>query len=124
MAKAENLSARLLRAAMLSAALVAFPLVPAHAAGAGTDAPADSPADSPRDFSKEAEEMSEATLEAIEKFNAMVGAMLESFEHWIDDMPRYEAPEMLPNGDIIIRRIPKDATPPSDETEKSDVTDL
>jgi hypothetical protein len=108
-----------LRAALLSAALIAAPLVPAYAG-----AEADPPADSPHDFSKEAEEMSEATLNAIEKFNAIVGAMLESFEHWIDDMPRYEAPEVLPNGDIIIRRIPKGATPPSDETEESGVTDL
>lgn len=34
---------------------------------------------------------------------------------WLDDINQYEAPEKLPNGDIIIRRKP---TPPGeDETE-------
>jgi len=39
-------------------------------------------------------------------------------------MPRYEAPEVLPNGDIIIRRIPKDPEPRSDDAPGSDITEL
>ncbi len=59
-------------------------------------------------YSEQAQEMSDSAKEAIEQFSKMIGTMLESFEKWIDDMPRYEAPEVLANGDIIIRRIQED----------------
>ena len=68
--------------------------------------------------------MSEAAREAIAKFAAMIGPMLEGIGEWVDDLPRYEAPEVLPNGDIIIRRIPNEPEPPTEDESGSDVTDL
>jgi hypothetical protein len=35
--------------------------------------------------------------------------LLQAFGLLIDSLPQYEAPELLPNGDIIIRRKPKPA---------------
>jgi len=103
-----------LPAAVLCAALGALLLTPADAQAEATAPP-------------ESSELTQAAREAIEKFAAVIGPMLDSFEQWIADMPRYEAPEILPNGDILIRRIPKDAPPPSDAapgSPGSDVTNL
>ncbi|MEO1329385.1 MAG: hypothetical protein AAFW46_06975 [Pseudomonadota bacterium] len=50
------------------------------------------------------EELSEAARRAIEQFLAMAGPMLEQFGQMVGDLPQYEAPIMLPNGDILIRR--------------------
>lgn len=41
---------------------------------------------------------------AIERFLAMARPVIERFMSAIDSMPRYEAPVILPNGDILIRR--------------------
>ena len=49
-------------------------------------------------------------LEAVQR-------MLRALQGTIDNLPQYSAPEILPNGDIIIRRLPlkrsPDATPPA-----------
>lgn len=50
------------------------------------------------------EELSEATRRAIEEFSGLIAPMLNSMGALLQDLPRYEAPEVLPNGDIIIRR--------------------
>ncbi len=50
------------------------------------------------------EELSEATRDAIERFLFLMGPMLERFGDMIGDLPAYEAPIILPNGDILIRR--------------------
>lgn len=76
------------------------------------------------DFSDEAEQMSEAARKAIAKFTAMIGPMIEGLSEWVEDLPRYEAPEVLPNGDIIIRRIPNDPDAPAEDEAAPDVTDL
>ncbi len=34
-----------------------------------------------------------------------LGKLLSALELFIDTIPQYETPEILPNGDIIIRRI-------------------
>ena len=119
MSDAANSPVRRLRSAALGVALASFLLSPATTRAEETAPPSETP-----DLRKGAEEMSEAAQEAIERFVAMIGPMLENFEHWIDDMPRYEAPEVLPNGDIIIRRIPKDTQPRLDDAPESDVTEL
>lgn len=49
-------------------------------------------------------------------------AMARIFEQ-VEDWTRYEAPEILPNGDIIIRRKP-DPLPESDEPRPSEPTDI
>ncbi|MBI1776020.1 MAG: hypothetical protein HYR63_11795 [Proteobacteria bacterium] len=38
--------------------------------------------------------------------------ILEGMRVLIDRIPQYAAPEMLPNGDIIIRRLPRGPNPP------------
>lgn len=42
----------------------------------------------------------------------------------VKDWSRYEAPEMLPNGDIIIRRKPEPDAAPEGETNEDGSTDL
>ena len=41
--------------------------------------------------------------------------MAERLKDMVDDLDRYEAPEFLPNGDIIIRRKPDAPKPSSPE---------
>lgn len=40
-----------------------------------------------------------------------MGPALEDLEGFVDDLSAYEAPEILPNGDILIRRKPPVADP-------------
>lgn len=44
-----------------------------------------------------------------------VGRILEAMKIFIDSLPMYAAPEILPNGDIIIRRL----NPPSEDEKVS-----
>lgn len=56
---------------------------------------------------------------AMQEFVQEMGPALNELMLQIDDLSNYEAPEMLPNGDIIMRRkpdIPK-STPEEDEIE-------
>ncbi|MEO1293161.1 MAG: hypothetical protein AAFV62_10080 [Pseudomonadota bacterium] len=48
--------------------------------------------------------LSEAARQSIERFMEVLGPLMQEFGAMIDDLPQYEAPEVLPNGDIIIRR--------------------
>ena len=47
--------------------------------------------------------------------------LLRAIELMLEMIPQYEAPEVLENGDIIIRR--KNPPPPKDESEESDGVD-
>ena len=47
---------------------------------------------------------------ALQEFMLRIGPALSDLLSRVDDLSRYEAPEMLPNGDIILRRKP-DAAP-------------
>lgn len=51
-----------------------------------------------------------------------LGKLLEALQMFVKSVPQYSAPEVLPNGDIIIRRVHPDKTPaPQDQKlEKSD----
>ena len=49
--------------------------------------------------------------EAVKDLDAAMQDALRSVERLIEDVPGYEAPEVLPNGDIIIRK----KRPPGDE---------
>lgn len=40
-----------------------------------------------------------------------VQRMLRALQGTIDNLPQYTAPEIMPNGDIIIRRLPPRRTP-------------
>ncbi len=55
-------------------------------------------------------EVERLAREAADQIVAALGLLLRA-------IPQYEAPEILPNGDIIIRRIPPEA-PDEDEPEK------
>lgn len=48
-----------------------------------------------------------------------LGPGLEAIEGWIEDLNAYHAPEILPNGDIIIRR--KEPLVPEDESAEEGV---
>lgn len=50
--------------------------------------------------------------EGLENFSEEARPALEALLGMIDDMRNYEAPERLPNGDIIIRRKPDAPLPP------------
>ncbi|MGF1592625.1 MAG: hypothetical protein ACFCUW_05060 [Kiloniellaceae bacterium] len=83
-----------LPAAALGLCLALAPLAPATAQGDG--APNDSP--------------SELAREALEQ-------LMRALSLLVDSIPQYEMPEVLENGDIIIRRKHGDAEPPAGESE-------
>jgi len=57
------------------------------------------------------EELSEGTQEFFESWVDELGPLLNSLRDKVDDLGEYEPPEVLPNGDIIIRRKPKPKEP-------------
>lgn len=59
----------------------------------------------PPTLEQQTDEAARAMREALEKAMRVLDGMLGS-------IPQYEAPEVLPNGDIIIRRIPQAQRPP------------
>ncbi len=59
------------------------------------------------------EEM-EPAFEGMRGFMAEMGPALGELMEEVEDWSRYEAPEVLPNGDIIIRRKPDESPPPED----------
>lgn len=56
---------------------------------------------------------------ALQSFMQEMGPALADLAAQVQDWSAYEAPEMLPNGDIIIRKKPQDQpdelTPPEDQ---------
>ena len=70
-----------MKALVIAAALLCFSAPPVMA----SDEPAETPG--------------EAAREGLE-------ALMRAMELLIDNIPQYELPELLPNGDIIIRRVP------------------
>jgi hypothetical protein len=61
----------------------------------------------PPSLEREAEETARAMRDAIERAMKLMDGVLGS-------IPQYQLPEVLPNGDIIIRRIPSpQAEPPT-----------
>lgn len=51
---------------------------------------------------------------ALRSFVEEMGPALSDLAGKVEDWSVYEAPEMLPNGDIIIRRKPEPTEPPKD----------
>lgn len=67
------------------------------------------------------ERLEDSARAAVEALIARLGAMIEALGRFAEDLPAYEAPRMLPNGDILIprRRDPPPeapATPDAPET--------
>ena len=54
-----------------------------------------------------------------------IGKLLQALQMFVKSVPQFSAPEVLPNGDIIIRRIhPENApapTPPEDDRDGSSI---
>ena len=50
------------------------------------------------------QKLSDEARRAVEDFLALVGPLMDRLSIAIEDLPRYEAPVILPNGDILIRR--------------------
>ncbi|SHE50523.1 hypothetical protein SAMN05444279_103122 [Ruegeria intermedia] len=68
---------------------------------------------------------------AMQSFLQEMGPALAELAAQVQDWSAYEAPEMLPNGDIIIRKKPQPSVPDSpapkaeeDRPEGEDVTDI
>ena len=59
----------------------------------------------PPTLEQQTDEAARAMRDALEKAMRVLDGVLGS-------IPQYEAPEVLPNGDIIIRRIPQAQRPP------------
>lgn len=57
------------------------------------------------------EELSEGAQDFFKNWIDELGPLLNSLRDKIDDLGEYEPPEVLPNGDIIIRRKPKPKVP-------------
>ncbi|MEL6978837.1 MAG: hypothetical protein AAGM38_09185 [Pseudomonadota bacterium] len=83
----------------LASSLVAALTLAAPPAQADEEEPRSQPLDRflEQEFSNEARE-------ALQDLFAAVGPLVQRFADMMEDVPRYEAPEILPNGDIIIRR--------------------
>ncbi|MDD2868110.1 hypothetical protein [Neomegalonema sp.] len=54
-------------------------------------------------------ELDSAARRAAERLARAVEMALGGMTIFVDSLPAYQAPEILPNGDILIRRIPKEA---------------
>jgi len=72
--------------------------------------------DALEELERKADELSETARRTVEEFIALIGPVFMRFSNLIEDLPAYQAPEILPNGDIIIRRKP-DSPAPADKTE-------
>ncbi len=64
-----------------------------------------------KELERKADELSETARRTIEEFVNLVGPMLTRLSRLIEGLPTYETPEVLPNGDIIIRRRHDPVTP-------------
>ncbi len=51
-----------------------------------------------------------------------IGKLLEALQMFVKSVPQYSAPEVLPNGDIIIRRVHPDKTPAPEKPKTDDGT--
>lgn len=50
-----------------------------------------------------------------------IGKLLEALQMFVKSVPQYSAPEVLPNGDIILRRVNPDKAPVPEKPQAKDV---
>lgn len=86
---------------------------------------ADETPETPENGTKEAplDQLDEAGREALERAQEL----LDMLQRWWRGMPRYAAPEINENGDIIIRRLPpkpEDGQPDKQEKEDQGAVEL
>ncbi len=96
----------------LSALLLAAPLSPPARAA---DEPASETPALPSE--EELRALGEAAREMARRFAERLDPMLEKLRALAGDLTAYEAPELLPNGDIIIRRKPTPQEAPTPDPE-------
>jgi hypothetical protein len=100
---------KLLRAGAFGVVMLAGSVAPAWPA---EERPPAWPAEERKSLSEAARDAAELAARAAE---TIIGAL----QGVIETLPQYEAPEVMPNGDIIIRRKPQpelDKTPKETET--------
>lgn len=101
-----------LRPLALAAALTALPLATQAAELRPAQShPVQTQDEALKDLERKADELSETARRTIEEFVNLVGPMLTRLSRLIEGLPVYDAPEVLPNGDIIIRRRHDPAVP-------------
>ena len=71
---------------------------------------ADDSTSSGDDFREGAEKFGEAFGHFLDGLSKEIEPLSEAWRELIENIPKYEAPEELPNGDIIIRRKDSDGT--------------
>lgn len=77
----------------------------------------DTPAD---DFAQDFERFSEEAQRFFGDLAQNIAPMLEGLQEKIGDLSHYDAPEVLPNGDIIIRRKPDAPKSPPPQNQPND----
>lgn len=80
-----------------------------------------------RGLMREVEPQMDEMGKALDEMGQRMGEALDTAQPWVtglmalmDDIGNYEAPELLPNGDIVIRRKP-DAPPRTEEPPAGEV---
>ena len=59
----------------------------------------------------------------MDQLDGVMQEVLDAINLMMRAVPQYELPEVLPNGDIIIRRVPKDDLPAEKPEEKPEEGD-
>src|SRR5262245_27201872 len=63
----------------------------------------------------------QATMETAQRQAVEgLGKLLDALQMFVKSVPQYSAPEVLPNGDIIIRRVKPQETPAPEKPEAED----
>jgi len=94
-----------LRSISLAMALAILPLAaPSAEPVSSTAQPVQMQDETLKELERKADELSETARRTIEEFVNLIGPMLTRLSRLIEGLPVYETPEVLPNGDIIIRR--------------------
>jgi len=68
--------------------------------------------------------LSQGSRLVLEGLKEHLDPALEGLKGWLDNLDAYEMPEVLPNGDIIIRRKPPKAPGEGDSAGESGAVDL
>ena len=100
----------------LTLVILATPLSPPAEAEPARPVPVETPGGLLDELERQADELSETARRTIEEFVNLIGPMLIRLSRLVDGLPAYEAPEVLPNGDIIIRRK-REPVPPREKGE-------
>lgn len=82
------------------------------------------PPSAPDDLQQELEALSEDARKALERALARLGPIIQNMIGMIDGMLVYEAPRILPNGDILIPRKREEPPAPEPDADPPATLDL